>query len=184
MSKDEKPAIWCIRRGDSLIPEMMVDAENMRRIAPGVRVKVKVAEGRTQDRLRLYWAFLGRVVKATGCAPTSEDLHGAVKLGVGLVTPVMLKGWQVNIPRSVAFDKMAEGEFMEFLQSAEAWVIENYGISIADAFSEERAGELGAAPFKKQNKFDAGSSLPSSPVSTAGGVSSPPPATYRTAKGR
>lgn len=140
MAKDENPTIYMVRRGDSLQPEMAMDADLVRRIAPGVRVKVKISEGRSQDRLRLYWAYLGRVVKATGCAPTSEALHAAVKIGVGLVTPVMLKGWQVNVPRSVAFDKMSETEFSEFLQSAEEWVIQNFGISISDAFADQQAG--------------------------------------------
>lgn len=138
MAKDENPTIYMIRRGDSLQPEMGVDADLVRRIAPGVRVKVKISEGRSQDRLRLYWAYLGRVVAATHCAPTSEALHAAVKLSVGLVTPIMLKGWSVNVPKSVAFDKMSETEFSEFLQSAEQWIIEQFGISIADAFNDQQ----------------------------------------------
>ena len=136
MAKDENPTIYMIRKGAALLPEMGVDADLIQRIAPGVRVKVQISEGRSQPRLRLYWAYLGRVVAATQCAPTSEALHAAVKIGVGLVTQVTLKGWSVNVPRSVAFDKMSETEFSEFMQNAEAWIIENFGVSIADAFNE------------------------------------------------
>jgi hypothetical protein len=135
MSKDESPTFYMTRKGAALYPEMGIDADLLQRLPSGTRIKVKVSEGRSPPRLRLYWAYLGRVVAATQCAPTSEALHAAVKIGVGLVTPVMLKGWSVNVPRSVSFDKMSETEFSEFLQSAEAWIIENFGVSIADAFN-------------------------------------------------
>lgn len=139
MSKNEKPQIYVQRRGNSLIPEMEMDADLIQRIPPGQRVKITVTEGRSPAKLRLYWSYLGRVVKACHCAPSPEALHDVVKLHTGFVTPVLVKGFTVAVPKSISFASMSESEFDDFLRTAEKWLVETYGVSIADAFSEKAA---------------------------------------------
>lgn len=137
MAKDENPTIYMIRRGDSLQPEMAMDADLVRRIAPGVRVKVKISEGRSPSKLRWYWAFLSRVVNATGCAPSPEVLHDVIKLHTGYVVPVMVKGFAVAVPKSISFAKMSEHEFTDFCEDAVKWIAETYGITPEMAFEEK-----------------------------------------------
>jgi len=139
MSKSELPPIYVLRRGSQLIPEMTTDKDLIERLPVGTRIKVMVTEGRSPAKLRLYWAYLGRVVKACQCAPSPEALHDVIKLHTGFVTPVMVKGFTVAVPKSISFAKMTEAEFDDFLRTAEKWVIETYGVSIDDAFSEDAA---------------------------------------------
>lgn len=139
MAKNEKPQIYVIRRGNVLAPEMRVDADLIQRLPAGQRVKVTVTEGRSPAKLRLYWSYLGRVVKACECAPSPEALHDVIKLHTGFVVPVVVKGFTVAVPKSISFASMSESEFDDFLRTAEKWVIETYGVSIADAFAEEAA---------------------------------------------
>lgn len=139
MSKSEQPPIYVIRRGSQLIPEMTTDKDLIERLPVGTRIKVMVTEGRSPAKLRLYWAYLGRVVKACQCAPSPEALHDVIKLHTGFVTPVMVNGFTVAVPKSISFAKMTEAEFDDFLRTAEKWVIETYGVSIEDAFSEDAA---------------------------------------------
>jgi len=139
MSKSEQPQIYCYRRGNVLAPEMQADADLIQRLSADTRIKITVTEGRSPAKLRLYWAYLGRVVKACKCAPSPEALHDVVKLHTGFVVPVMVKGFTVAVPKSISFSSMSESEFDDFLRTAETWVIETYGISIADAFSEVAA---------------------------------------------
>ena len=139
MSKSEQPPIYVLRRGSSLIPEMTTDKDLIERLPVGTRIKVMVTEGRSPAKLRLYWAYLGRVVKACQCAPSPEALHDVIKLHTGFVVPVMVKGFTVAVPKSISFAKMTESEFDDFLRTAEKWVIETYGVSIEDAFSEDAA---------------------------------------------
>lgn len=139
MSKSELPPIYVLRRGSQLIPEMTTDKDLIERLPVGTRIKVMVTEGRSPAKLRLYWAYLGRVVKACQCAPSPEALHDVIKLHTGFVVPVMVKGFTVAVPKSVSFAKMTESEFDDFLRTAEKWVIETYGVSIEDAFSEDAA---------------------------------------------
>lgn len=139
MAKNEQPHIYVTRRGSTLWPEMAIDKDLIERLPGGQRVKITVSEGRSPAKLRLYWSYLGRVVKACECAPSPEALHDVVKLHTGFVTPVMVKGFTVAVPKSISFSSMSESEFDDFLRTAEKWLVETYGISIADAFSEAAA---------------------------------------------
>jgi len=138
-TKTEQPQIYVQRRGNALVPEMQTDADLISRLPVGQRVKVTVTEGRSPAKLRLYWSYLGRVVKACNCAPSPEALHDVVKLHTGFVTPVMVKGFTVAVPKSISFSSMSESEFDDFLRTAERWIVEIYGVSITDAFSENAA---------------------------------------------
>lgn len=139
MAKSEKPQFYVQRRGNHLVPEMAMDSDLIERLPIGQRIKITVSEGRSPAKLRLYWAYLGRLVKACHCAPSPEALHDVVKLHTGFVTPVMVKGFTVAVPKSISFSSMSESEFDDFLRTAEKWIIETYGISIKDAFEEQAA---------------------------------------------
>lgn len=139
MAKNEQPPVYVLRRGDSLIGEMEADREWIRQQPNGERIKVTLHTGRSPSKLRFYWSFLGKVVKATACAPSAETLHDVVKLHTGFVTPVMVKGFTVAVPKSISFASMAETEFNIFLENAIEWIAQTYGITPEQAFSQEAA---------------------------------------------
>lgn len=139
MSKSEQPAIYVHRRGNVLAPEMELDAELIQRFRPGDRIKVSLATGRSPSKLRWYWAYLGRIVKANECAPSPEALHDVIKLHTGFVTPVMVKGFTVAVPKSISFSSMTEQEFDAFLSTATRWIEATYGITPAQVFGEDAA---------------------------------------------
>ena len=134
--KSETPPIWVERKGAGLWPSMQLDADEIARLPMGEKIEVRLHSGRVPKRLRFYRSFLSRVVAATDCAPNADALHEAVKLGTGFVTPVMVKGYQINVPRSVAFDKMTETDFGDFLALAIKFISENYGLTPDDVFGE------------------------------------------------
>ena len=136
MSKSEQPPIYVLRRGSSLIPEMTTDKDLIERLPVGTRIKVMVTEGRSPAKLRLYWAYLGRVVKACQCAPSPEALHDVIKLETGFTTPVRVKGYTVLVPRSISFSSMSETEFSEFFENAVRFIAETYGITPEEAFGD------------------------------------------------
>lgn len=136
MAKNEQPPLYMLRRGDKLVAEMQMDRDLLQRFSEHDRIKVTLHTGRSPSRLRWYWAFVGRVVKATECAPSAEALHDVIKLHVGLVTPVMVKGFTVAVPKSVSFASMSEQEFEDFCNKAVKWLAETYGITPEQAFGE------------------------------------------------
>jgi hypothetical protein len=136
MAKNEQPPLYMIRRGDKLIPEMQMDRDLLQRFSEHDRIKVMLHTGRSPSRLRWYFAFLTRVVKATECAPSYEALHDVVKLHCGLVTPVLVKGFTVAVPKSVSFATMSEEEFNAYCDKAVKWIAETYHVTPEQAFGE------------------------------------------------
>jgi hypothetical protein len=139
MAKSELPPVYAIRRGDTLIGEMEADREWIRQQPSGERIKVTLHTGRSPSKLRFYWAFLGKVVKATDCAPSAETLHELVKLETGHTQPVRVKGYTVLVPASIAFDRMSEDQFGIFLESAIQFIAATFGITPEQAFAKEAA---------------------------------------------
>lgn len=164
MAKTEAAPIYMLKRGGHLVPEMDVDAELLHRLPDAERIKVTLHTGRSPSRLRWYWAFLGRVIKATECAPTPEALHDVVKLHTGLVTPVMVKGFTVAIPKSISFSTMSEEEFSGFLDSAVKWIATTYGVTPEHAFDNQSSENPIGRRSSSQAADTAGTDHPSSPV--------------------
>lgn len=134
MAKTEQPPLYMIRRGDRLLPEMATDRELLDLYPEGERIKVSLHTGRSPAKLRWYWAYLARIVSATGCSPSKEVLHDVIKLHTGFVEPVMVKGFPVAVPKSISFGKMSELEFDAFLKNAVAWIAETYDITPEQVF--------------------------------------------------
>ena len=127
MSKDS-PVYAFIRQGNHLVPEMAIDEAMLEGIAQGDRVIVEVKNGRSLGRLRAYWATLRDVLNATGCAPTVQTLHSAIKLETGLVERVRLSnGMSVAVPSSISFQQMSEPEMIQYFKNAEQWLAQEYG---------------------------------------------------------
>lgn len=126
----EAPPIYVQRQGDKLAGEMQMDRDAIARFNAGDRIKVTLHTGRSPSRLRFYWQMLGKLVAATDCAPNAEALHSVIKLDLGYAMPVRLKnGMTVLVPGSIAFDRMTEEEFGNFLERAIAWIAQNYGVT-------------------------------------------------------
>jgi len=128
--RKERPRYAFVRKGDSLVPEMEYDLGALTGIAQNEAVLVDIEQGRSNPRLRAYWAMLRECVDATGCALNSEALHEAVKLHTGHVTTVKLRnGMCVGVAKSIAFDSISEAEMVRFFRAAEQWLAAEYGFA-------------------------------------------------------
>lgn len=124
--KDTKP-IYMVRRGLALVPQTAMDAEAIEAIPSGHQVRVELKRDRSHPRLRAYWATLHDVVMATECAASSERLHEAMKLELGIVDLVKVGTMTVAIPASIAFDRMDENEMAAYFDRAMQFLAAKYG---------------------------------------------------------
>jgi hypothetical protein len=129
-TKREKPPIPMVVKGArGLSPVAAYDAEVLWSDPLGTEYDVVKRTKRSWPQLKLYWAMLGRVVKATGKWPDPEHLHEAIKLTLGYCREVVnLRTGEVTIvPDSAALDAMDPEEFRAFFDSAAALLAERLG---------------------------------------------------------
>lgn len=133
----ENPPCYVIRDGDRLVGEMEMDREMIRQFPAGERIRVDLRTGRIPDRLRFYWAFLKKIIEATNCAPHDKALHQMVKLRTGYTDDIIMGGYIVKVPASIAFENMDESTFGKFLEDAVQFIASEFHITPEDAFPEE-----------------------------------------------
>ena len=123
----DRPPILMQRRGAFLAPYAAADGEAIERF-PGQKVlKVRVSQPRSLPQHRLYFGLLDKVAENLDQDVTGDDLHEWVKLKLGYVTPIRLRtGEIVEVPKSIAFDKMPQDEFQRFFNDAKTLVIEGF----------------------------------------------------------
>lgn len=118
--------------GRYLVPASPHDVERLQKYKPGQQLKAdKLVKPRSLPMQGKYWACLAEVVAATEIVPTSEHLHDLIKMKTGYVTPAVLKNGEVCwIADSTAFDKMDDGQFLEFIKNADRWCLETLGVPL------------------------------------------------------
>lgn len=116
----EKAGLIVRRNADGrLAPVSAFDAETLSRFPAGTQFNVTSRTRRSSPQNRLYWETLGRVVEATGCYPTSEHLHRALKHSLGYVTVYSdLRGNPFIDVDSVAFDAMSQEAYQTYFDKA------------------------------------------------------------------
>lgn len=135
MSK--KPLIVVQKQGQRMNPATPADAELLDEFANGKQFSLMPVGGRSWPQLKLYWMFLGRVIKATGLYPTKEHLHRELLIQCGFYTRVVsLSGGIRFDPDSAAFDKMAHEDFCTYFNEAIA-AMASHGIEF-DAVMERQ----------------------------------------------
>jgi hypothetical protein len=129
----EAPPIYAIAQGDRLVGEMEADRDRLSEIPRGHRVIIDIrTAGRNTPRHRFYFAFLSKVIKATGCAPNTKALNTAIKMRTGYTEDVLMEGFIIKAPLSIAFDEMDEATFTQFLESALEFIARTYGVTPED----------------------------------------------------
>lgn len=104
--------------GDSLAADDKAAAELVAKLKPGQVVRAEIRRLRHPAQHRYYWALVDICFQHQSRYATKEQLHNALKIGVGLydeaVTPT---GRSIAVARSIAFGNMRQEEFDDFLNS-------------------------------------------------------------------
>jgi hypothetical protein len=120
------------------------DLEVLERLRPGRPFAVKAVFKRSVPHHRFYWGLVGIVADALGMS--SATLHAQLKFEAELVDRILSSqafGVAVQL-KSIAFDKMDEGDFTAYRQRAVDLIFTRYlpGIARKDVFKrvEEMCG--------------------------------------------
>lgn len=116
-------AIFCKQLG-ALRPVDDIAQAFMRDLTEGDVVKLGLPKRpRNPDRHRYYWALLTIAVENSDRWPSTEALHHAMKLHLGLVEEIVaIDGEIILRPKSTSFSRMSEAEFAAYLDKVVATI--------------------------------------------------------------
>lgn len=108
------------RRGATLIPVDGEGQELLHSIRDGRDVMLSVKIARNPRHHRLLFAMLNLVVQRTNKFDGTDEALIALKIACGLVDPYIdaESGKTFFVPRSIAFESMAQDEFSAFFDRA------------------------------------------------------------------
>ena len=131
----------CIKYLGSLRPADEAATQYFQQIKDRELVSVQVSRPRNLQFHKKYWALIGLVWNNIDQDryPSTDDLHGAIKIAVGLRTRIELPSGEVGfIPGSIAFHKMDEFTFSDFYNNVADLIAKHFipGVSVT-ALKEE-----------------------------------------------
>jgi hypothetical protein len=142
----EAPPLMLFRRGSQLMPIGALDSETLMRLPAGKPLKVKVTQPRSVPQHRLYFAMLNLVCDNLDQDVTPEALHSWVKVRLGYTTTIRAKSGEVQVPVSIAFDKMDQATFRAFFDAAKellvTQIIPGVGSDKLEREAREMLGEM------------------------------------------
>ena len=121
---------WAIREGLVLRPYGAESAAVFAKIPFGKVVRVDVKQPRNGAHHRLYWTLCNRIADGVGCE--AEDISHVLKLRTGHVRIVKTKRGIEEIPRSIAFAAMDQGDFKTFFDKCVVVIETEFGIAKPD----------------------------------------------------
>lgn len=127
--RDKQPPPIVKKTARGLSPSHSRDAELIMADPAGTEYDLIKRTRRSNQQLRLYWAMLDRVVKATGCCPTAEHLSDEIKLTLGYrrMLADLRTGKVTESVDSIALDRMSHEDFMQFFEAAQQLLAEKCG---------------------------------------------------------
>jgi hypothetical protein len=140
----ERPPILVQRRGEFLVPCGPTDGERIRDLPAGKALRIEVRQPRRSNpQLRLYWAMLSLVCDNLAEPLPVEALHAWIKMRLGYVNEIKLRtGEIVQVPGSIAFDKMDHATFTGFMTAAKELIVHKIIPGLNSAALEREAREM------------------------------------------
>lgn len=129
-----------MRRGAFLSACTPFDADMLETLPQGKSLVVRVSQRRSVASLRLYWAMLKLVCDNLDQPLRPDTLHAWIKLKLGYVEQIKLRtGEIIEVPGSVAFDKMDAATFRGFFDAAKALITDQIIPQLDSAKLEKEA---------------------------------------------
>jgi hypothetical protein len=127
--RDKPPTPIVMKTPRGLSPVAAYDQELLMDAPMGAQFELVRRNRRLWPQLKLYWATLGQVAKATGRWPTAEHLSEELKLVCGFARSCVdwKTGEVLRIPDSVALHAMSEDDFGRFFEMAMAALSDHIG---------------------------------------------------------
>lgn len=173
----------CRKHLGALHPVDDTGREVLRRLPSGEYVTVEFKRSRNIKHHRLYWGLVSLVWDNIDQEryPSPEDLHGAIKISVGLRTRIVMPdGTVAFMPGSIAWGKMDQDQFSVFYDRVCDAVAKWFLPGVTSAELRREVEEMIGASIRQssvapRSAEEAGAGAGGPAQWSAGGPPSPPP---------
>lgn len=116
-----------VKSGNRLSPADAWSDESLDAIKNGDTVFVTISYPRNLKHHRKLFALFGTIYKVQERYATRKQLLSAIKVGAGYYDdlPITIGGVEfvIKVPKSIDFESMKQGDFVEFYEKALHWII-------------------------------------------------------------
>lgn len=118
--------LWLKRTLSGFVPDNDADTQRrMKRIPLDTVVQVELRQPRNVKELRYYWALCNLVSMNHDKLQTREQVDQTLRILTGHVDVFTLDGRTVEIPRRIAFHKLSQEDWQQYLQRARDAVLQH-----------------------------------------------------------
>jgi hypothetical protein len=111
--------LLCTKSLGRLIPSDAIGMDALKAIAEGSTVTARLTQTRNIKFHRLWYALLQTVFEAQTLFTSLDEMHSAIKLGIGFSEEIVdLDGAVHTIPKSISFAKLDEDGFRAYFDRA------------------------------------------------------------------
>ena len=114
----EKQPLFLQRTLQGFIPADPASEALIRRYTIGENFKVNIFHPRNPQHHKIYWVMLNKICENLDKPTRPETLHALIKIRTGHVETIKTTEGIIELPGSIAFDKMKQAEFKEFFDAA------------------------------------------------------------------
>lgn len=118
--------LWLTRTLSGFAPDHDDDTQRrIKRIPVGTTVQVELRQPRSVKELRYYWQMCNLVALNHEQFKTREQVDQALRILTGHADVFTLDGRTVETPKRIAFHKLSQAEWVEYLSRAKDAVLQH-----------------------------------------------------------
>jgi hypothetical protein len=135
--------LWLKRTLSGFVPDNDADTQRrVKRIPLDTIVRVEMRQPRSSRDFRYYWALCRLVSFNHEQFKTEKQVDGALKVLTGHADVFTLDGRVVEVPRSIAFDKLEQEEWQEYLKRAKDAVLQHLLPGVKSSVMEDEIARM------------------------------------------
>jgi hypothetical protein len=129
---------WLIRTSAGFAPDDEAARRLMRRIPKGTSVEVSLTQPRSAPQLRFYWRLCEVVAMNHEQLASKNEVDQLLRILSGHVDIAVLGDEVYKLPRRIAFAKLGQAKWAEYLEAAKRAVAEHLlpGVSLPELEDE------------------------------------------------
>lgn len=120
-------AAWFYKKAGGLFPADDDVREKVARLGDGELLLLTIERPRCPILFRKYWAMCTRIGENQDPPRDKDSIDAEIRIRAGHFDVVPINGFDVPVPKRIAFTKLTQEQWEEFFQKAEMAICQHFG---------------------------------------------------------